>query len=137
MALSSDRATARMQADLLVVPVAAAKKIYAGALVVLNASGYAQPGTTATTLTYLGRAEEAVDNTGGSNGAVSVRVRRHAAFRFENSGSDPVDQADMGKSCWIVDDATVAGTDGDTGGGATRSVAGVVVGIDADGVWVE
>ena len=42
-------------------------------------------------------------------------------------------QADLGKSCYIVDDQTVA----KTSGGATRSLAGKVVGVDVDGVWVE
>ena len=42
-------------------------------------------------------------------------------------------QADLGKTCYIVDDETVAKTDGT----ATRSAAGKVVGLDSDGVWVE
>lgn len=131
MALAKDRNTPQRTGDLQVHPVAATKKIYIGALVALNASGYAQPGATATTLTAVGVAEEQVDNSAGSNGDASVTVRR-GVFKFKNH-SDAVTRADVGKTCYIVDDETVAKTDG-TG---TRSAAGKVIGLETDGVWVE
>lgn len=132
MALTKDRNTQMKDADLIPVPMAAVK-IFAGSLVAANATGYATPGAVATTLTYLGRAEETVDNTGGAAGAKAVLVRRGKAFKFANSGADPVTQASMGKVCYIVDDETVALTNGTS----TRSAAGIVVGVDADGVWVK
>ena len=132
-ALTADRNTPWKRAELIPVPVAVNARIYAGALVVANATGFAVPGSTATTLTYLGRAEVAADNTGGSDGAKVVQVRRLRAFKFANHGADPVTQAELGKACYIVDDQTVAKTNG----GNTRSAAGKVVGVDADGVWVE
>jgi hypothetical protein len=133
MALTADRNTTMMSGELIPVPVAANVKIYAGALVAANATGYATPGATATTLTYLGRAEEMIDNTGGADGAKSVLVRRKRAFKFKNSGTDAVTQAELGKVCYIVDDETVAKTNGTS----TRSAAGTVVGVESDGVWVE
>ena len=133
MALSADRNTPMKDGELVNVPVATTVKIYAGALVALNASGYATPGAVATTLTYLGRAEEQVDNTGGADGAKTVNVRRKKAFKWKNHGADAIVQADLGKTCYIFDDETVAKTDGT----ATRSAAGKVVGLDSDGVWVE
>lgn len=133
MALSADRNTPMKDGELVNVPVATNTKIYAGALVALNASGYATPGAVAATLTYLGRAEEQVDNTGGANGAKTVNVRRKKAFKWKNHGADAIVQADLGKTCFIVDDETVAKTDGT----ATRSAAGKVVGLDSDGIWVE
>lgn len=132
MPLTAERDTHMKDGDLIVVPVAATKKIFAGALVASSATGYATPGAVATTLTYLGRAEETVDNTAGADGAKTVLVRRGKAFKFKNSGADAVTQASLGKVCYIVDDETVAATNG-TG---TRSAAGIVVGLDADGVWV-
>lgn len=132
-ALTQARNTPKQSAEQLGVPVAAGAKIYAGSIVVANANGYAAPGSLATTLTYLGRANETVDNTNGANGAVSVKVDRKQAFKFANLAADLVTQAELGKTCYIVDDQTVAKTTG----GATRSAAGKVVGIDADGVWVE
>lgn len=133
MPLAADRNTPMMDGELIAVPVAAAVKIYGGALVAANAAGFATPGATATTLTYLGRAESNVDNTAGANGAKTVSVRRRLAFKFKNSGADPVTQAELGKVCYIVDDETVAKTNGT----ATRSAAGIVVGVESDGVWVQ
>lgn len=134
MALAADRNTPHKDGDLISVPVAATKKIFAGSLVAANATGFATPGATATTLTYLGRAEQFVDNTGGADAAKSVVVRRGKAFKWKNSAGDAVTQAEMGKTCYIVDDETVSKTNA---GGNTQSAAGKVVGIDSDGVWVE
>jgi len=131
--LTGDRDTHMKDGELLVIAVAAATKCFAGGLAVANANGYAAPGSTALNLTYIGRFEETVDNTSGANGDLAVKVRRKKAFKFGNSGGDPVTQASLGKVCYIVDDETVAATDGAN----TRSPAGVVLGIEADGVWVE
>lgn len=133
MALTSDRNTPYRDGELISVPVAAGVKIYAGSLVVATATGYAAPGSTATTLTYLGRAEEQVDNSAGADGARTVLVRRRKAFLFANSATDAVDQTCVGKPCYIVDDQTVAKTHGTN----TRSACGIVLGVGAEGVWVE
>lgn len=133
MALTADRNTPSKDGELISVPVATNKKIFAGALVAANATGFATPGAAATTLTYLGRAEESVDNTGGADGAKSVLVRRGKAFKFKNSGGDAVTQAELGKTCYIVDDETVSKTNA---GGNTQSAAGKVLGVESDGVWV-
>lgn len=131
-ALASDRNTPMRDGEVVSLPVAASKKIYAGALVARDANGYATPGATATTLLGAGRAEVQVDNSSGSDGDISVDVRK-GVFRFANStGGDEVGRADIGNDCYIVDDQTVAKTDG-TG---TRSVAGKVFDVDSDGVWV-
>lgn len=133
MALSTDRHTPYQDAELIIVPVAADAVCYAGGIACANASGYATPGAVSTTLTYLGRFEEHVDATDLSNGAVSIAVRRKKAFKWKNSNSDPVTQASLGKVCYILDDETVAATSATN----TRSVAGKVVGLESDGVWVE
>lgn len=133
MALSKDRQTPMQNGELIPVPVAANAVIHAGGLTVANATGYAAPGSVATTLTYLGRADESVDNTGGANAAKTVLVRRQKAFYWKNHGADLVTQASLGKVCYIVDDETVAATNGTN----TRSAAGVVIGLDSGGVWVQ
>lgn len=133
MALTEDRNTSMMDGEVISLPVAATAKIYAGGMVVANATGFADKGQVATTLTYIGRAEEQVDNTAGADGDKDILVRRGKAFKFKNSGADAVDQASIGKVCYIEDDETVSKTNGT----ATRSAAGIVVGIDSDGVWVE
>ncbi|XQE65778.1 hypothetical protein ACOAPY_14030 [Pseudomonas sp. P3C3] len=130
-ALVRDRNTHQQVASILSIALAANAKVFAGAIVVTNAAGYGAPGSTALGLSYIGRAEEAVDNTGGANGAKSVPVRRLLAFKWVNDGS--ITQAHLMKTAYIVDDQTLAATDG----GSTRSPAGRIVGIEADGVWVE
>ena len=132
MPLTADRNTQMKDGELIAVPIAAAKKIFAGSLVAANATGYATPGAVAATLTYLGRAEETVDNA-GADGALSVLVRRGKAFKFANSATDAVTQASMGKVCYIEDDQTVSATSA-TG---ARSAAGIVIGVEAGGVWVQ
>lgn len=132
-ALTADRNTPYKDGELLPFKVAASVKIFAGALVALTATGFATPGATAAGLIYLGRAEESVDNTDGADGAAVVLVRRKKAFLWANLAGDPVTQANVGDTCYIVDDQTVAATS-DTG---ARSAAGTVLAVDASGVWVE
>jgi hypothetical protein len=132
MATTKDRDTWRRPANQLAPRVAANVKINAGALVALTAAGLATPGATATTLTAAGVAEEPCDNTGGAAGAKRVTLSR-GVFRFNNLGADAVTEADLLKDCFIVDDDTVAKTNG----GATRSRAGKVIDVEAGGVWVE
>lgn len=132
-ALTADRNTAMREGQIVSLPVAASEKIYAGALVARDANGYATPGATATGLLGVGRAEAQADNSSGSAGDVSVDVRK-GVFKFDNSaGGDEITAADIGSDCYIVDDATVAKTDG-TG---SRSKAGRVFDVESDGVWVK
>lgn len=130
-ALTTDRNTPLQDAEVIGVPVAANVQVFAGAIVVANATRFAVGGSTATGLTYLGRAEEYVDNRNGADGAKVVRVRRLNAFKWANDGS--VTQAHLMKPAYIVDDQTVAATDGTE----TRSPAGRIIGVEPDGVWVE
>ncbi|WP_297813724.1 hypothetical protein [uncultured Methylophaga sp.] len=128
-ALTQDRNTPRRLGDEGNHPVAASTEIFAGGITVLDASGNAAPGSTATGLKAVGRAEEHVDNGAGSAGDKSVQTRK-GTFRFDNDGS--IDRTHIGGKAYIVDDQTVAATDG-TG---TRSEAGDIQDVDSDGVWV-
>lgn len=132
-ALTEDRNTPQSIGDVEAYGVDGGSKIFAGSIVVLNALGFAAPGSTATGLVTVGRADEQVDNTDGSDGDLKVKVRR-GVFRFANSaGADEITAAEIGDDCYIVDDQTVAKTDGTS----TRSVAGKVVQVDTLGVWVK
>lgn len=131
--LTKDRNTKRRAGEGFNDPLAAATKIYAGSLVCLNAAGYAVPGSTATTLKVRGVAQEQVDNSAGAAGDLSVETRR-GVFPFDNSSAgDAITRAEIGSTAYIVDDHTVAKTNG----GTTRSVAGTIRDLDADGVWIE
>lgn len=114
-------------------PLAASVKLIQGTFAMANASGQATPGATATGQTALGRVELTVDNTGGAAAALFADIRQ-GTFKWNNStAGDAITQADFGKTCFIVDNQTVAKTDG-TG---TRSIAGRIVKVDTDGVWVK
>lgn len=116
------------------LPVKAGAKIYYGALVVLD-GGYAAPGREAEGLrargvclggTY-GAQSEVVDNTDGTNGALSCKVRA-GVFKFVNGGD--ITQAHVGTNAYILDDQTVVKD------GTERSLAGEIMQLDADGVWI-
>lgn len=131
-ATTEGRNTPRRNADQFSYPAAAAL-ILAGTIVVINAAGNAEMGTTALSKVCVGVADDTVDNSAGAAGALQVPVRR-GCFRFANSAStDAIALTDIGTNCYIVDNQTVAKTSGTN----TRSVAGVVRDVDASGVWVQ
>ncbi len=114
------------------LPVAASTMCYAGTIAVMNASGYVEPASTATGLIALGVFTRQVDNTSGADGDEVVEIER-GFFRFANSaGADEITATDIGSRCYLVDDQTVALTDGTS----TRSVAGIIDDVDDLGVWV-
>ncbi|EIR0330987.1 hypothetical protein HJ58_005034, partial [Salmonella enterica subsp. enterica serovar Give] len=98
-----------------------------------NAKGLAVGGSEAADLTYVGRAETFVDNTGGKDGDAIVPVRRKKVFRWLNDGT--ITQDMLFKPVYILNNRTLAGADGATAG--SRSKAGVLVALDGDGVWIE
>ena len=132
MPLTKDRNTPRRPGEVLAVAVAAGAHIYGGSIVAAKAAGYAAPATAAPGLLCLGRAEEEVNNFAGADGAEKVLVRR-GVFQWGNSAdADRITAADIGRTCYMVDDETVAKTHAV----AARSAAGTVVAVDANGVWV-
>lgn len=110
-------------------PVKGATTIFQGALVVTE-SGLAIPGKTAVGLIVLGIAVTTVQNA-GADGAKKVLTKRTTVKLF-NHGADAILPGDVGKDCFIVDDQTVAKTNGTN----TRSVAGKIIAVEADGVFV-
>lgn len=134
-ALAAARGTVQMDGGVipatLTVKLATATTVYQGGIVCVDTStGYGTPGAVSTTLIVMGIAEETVTNS-GANGAKSVNVRP-GVFKMVNYASDPIAQANVGAECYIFDDQTVAATDGT----AARSVAGKIVQVDSDGVWI-
>jgi hypothetical protein len=105
--------------------------VWTGGIGVLEA-GYLKPGRTAVGLKAVGIIEQDVDNTAGANGDALCDVRR-GVFRMANDAGDPVGRSHIGSNAYIVDDQTVAATDG----AGTRSIAGTIVDIDDLGVWIE
>tara|TARA_R110002072_G_scaffold302699_2_gene487439 strand:+ start:5893 stop:6291 length:399 start_codon:yes stop_codon:yes gene_type:complete len=131
MALSKSRDTKARGGRNIGLAVKAGVIIYAGALVALEAA-VAIPGAVSTTIKGLGRAKHTADNSGGADGDITVEIER-GIFLYVNKSDDLISNADIGSDCYIVDDETVAKTDG-TG---TRSVAGKVHEVTSAGVYVE
>lgn len=127
-----DRQTSRRDLGLIQVPVKANVIVRAGFIAVAGSTGFAEEGKTATGLTYLGVFDEMIDNTGGADGDVSVMVRTHQAFLFDNASADAVTQASVGKKCYITDAQTVSATSATN----TKSEAGVVLEVNEYGVWI-
>ncbi|MBR0681918.1 hypothetical protein GXW74_15595 [Roseomonas eburnea] len=130
MALAADRNTPERGAKDFAFAPAAGQQIFRGALVALDASGELVKGAVATTLKALGRADNSTEDAGYDG---VIRGRR-GCFRWKNSAAgDAITNADYGATVYIVDDETVAKTNGTN----TRSAAGICRGVDAQGVWVE
>lgn len=128
MALTANRNTpAFLPSPLRSYPVAASTKIYAGSLVALNSSGYLVPGSVATTLTAVGRANALVDNTTGGNGALYCEVEQ-GTFAWVNHSS--LTLSAVGDLVYIYDDESV------TSSASGTSIAGTVAKVDSAGVWV-
>jgi hypothetical protein len=133
MALTADRNTPERDGVLAEYPVAASTRLYAGGMAALNASGYCVPASADAALVVVGRAEEEVDNSSGSDGDLDALTKR-GVFQFGNSsGSDEITLADVGRPAYVVDDATLA----KTSNSGVRPVAGEIVDVDAGGVWVK
>lgn len=132
-ALTQDRLTKRRSGDEREFPVKASAVLHAGAMVAIDATGMAVPFATATTLKGVGVAKKRADNTGGADGAITVKVDA-GIWRMANSAAgDAIARTDIGADCYGVDDQTVAKTHGTN----TRSVAGKIFDVDAQGVWVK
>lgn len=110
--------------------VAASTNIPMGALVsVVSGTGLAINAATATTHLVLGVAERRCDNSAGLASAKKVSVRA-GIFEFTNSSAgDQITVASVGLVCYVVDNDVVALTTG----GATRSKAGIIVGVTSAG----
>jgi hypothetical protein len=130
MALTADRNTPERDAKRFSTAPAAGQVIYRGAQVALNASGELVKGAAATTLKFAGRALNSTEDP-GYDGRITWE---RGCFQWKNStAGDAIVAADYGATVYIVDDETVAKTNGTS----TRSAAGICRGVDAAGVWVE
>jgi hypothetical protein len=88
-------------------PVVAADIIYEGAAVGDNGSGYARPLSAGDP--FRGFAEQNADNSGGSAGDVTVRVKKRGAVVLPISG---LAITDVGKAVYASDDDTFTLTEG-------------------------
>ena len=124
-ALTANRDTREVVGALVSLTVKADTTIYAGALVAVDATGYAVPAANTAGLKVLGRAEHK------ALAGEPLLVKR-GVFLFENKAGDLVVAADIGSYCYVGDDETVQHT-----ANSNAIVAGLVRGVTADGVYVD
>ena len=133
-AATQDRDTQEVRGRVRAFPVEGATKIYGGVMAALNAAGNLTKGAVSATLKCVGVSQTMYDNTAGAAGAITAEVKAGVYGPFANSASaDLIAVADVGSDCYMVDDSTVAKTNGS----GARSVAGKVWAVDTVGVWVK
>jgi hypothetical protein len=114
------------------IPVVNADIIYAGALVSVNAAGYAVPGADSAGQIFMGVAQERRDNTSGNAGDLSVNVRRRGLFKMTLGTA--ITQANLGDNVFLVDDQTVDVT----AQVAQKIFCGIIAAyIDTTHAWVD
>lgn len=122
-AITATKDTRRQEAVILPFPVEEATKIPEGALVSVNAAGYAVNATDTTAERVVGVASAEADNTSGADGAIDVHVWTGGAHTFVSGFSATI--ANVGDKVYAVDNQTV-----DLAGTTTNDVlVGVVVGV--------
>lgn len=104
--------------------------VYAGSMVCVDSSGLANPAADTSGFAVIGMAEQTVDNRTAVYVATKKITVDRGVFRWANA--DVIAAADIGKIVYVTDDATVNKT-----GGGQNIIAGSVIDVDSDGVWVD
>lgn len=125
MERAGNQRTGRMDIS---IPVAASSIVNEARLVAINESGYASEAKKEAGNIIAGCCIKLTDNSKGTDGEARVLVRR-GAFVWKNDGT--IKETDIMKDCYVSDAQTVTITS--TG----SSKAGVIIGVEPDGVIVE
>ncbi len=87
-ALTQPYETHEREGLIVAYPVKANARIWKGALVCIDSTGYLVPASDTANLRFVGVAFESVDNTGGANGAKRCRVVKRGTFIYNRTGAD-------------------------------------------------
>jgi hypothetical protein len=105
--------------------------IYRGSMVAVDAAGKAVAASDTASTKVVGRAQSMQVNTGTAYSATRTIDVRRGLFRWTNGGVFTI--ANIGDFAYVEDDATVT-----TAALASNDIiAGIIVDVDADGVWVD
>jgi len=103
-------------------------RIYKGALIAVNASGYAIPIAHGTaSLKFVGVANETIDNSAGSAGDKSINLTKSGSFVFKAASGFAPAVADIGKEVYANTDWEVQIA---TGGLTNQYKVGTIVAIE-------
>ena len=127
--LTKDIDRKEKEGKLLAAPVGAGIKIFNGALVKHNASGYLARAAAEAGAAFAGVSYERVDNTDGSDGDKTCRALKKGAFLMDGTGFA---QSNVGDVVYAKDDNIVGLTDA----GNEQAVGKIVEFISATKVRV-
>ena len=129
-ALAADYEIHEKEGNVIEMPVVASDIIYKGAMVKINAAGYAEPMAAEAGAFMAGIALEQQDNSSGSAGDLDVLIRTEGVFLMTSAG---LAQADVGSLVYASDDQTVS-----TVQGANEIQVGRIVKyVSATQAWVK
>ena len=103
--ITERKASTDRQDGLVLSFLQGAESIFEGALVAINAAGYAVNAGDDANAVIVGVADESVDNSGGAAGDLSIKVRRSGVFTFVAAWSAA--QADVNTLVYAVDNQSV------------------------------
>ena len=109
-------------------PVAAGAHLYQGAIVCIDADGFAVAGADTAGFVVIGKCEVEADNSSGADGDINVTVFAGIFGPYTNTGTT-IAQTNVGTICGIVDDEAVTLA-------VTNIAAGRIYEVTDDGVFV-
>ena len=126
-ALNTERNTPFRAGERFSDAVLGGSQIWAGSLVVLDASGYAQPATAEAGLVVRGVALHSVDARDEADGALQIETGTGIC---RLAAAETIDRSHIGEVAYAEDDQSVGLT------ATERTVVGPIVDVDVEGVWV-
>ncbi len=127
-ALTAPRLTPSRKLSRIRLTVTNGVTIYAGAMVAVYSNGEANNASDNTGLAVIGRAVKTVDNSDDGE-TVDIDI---GVFRWANGAGSLFTDANIGDFAFVHDNQTVTNS-----GAANDIIAGVIVDVDSDGVWVK
>ena len=137
-ALTADRHTMERTGQIYSFPIHSNTVCYSGGLATVDASGFVRPGaadSASATSVAVGRFRRKYDNRTGADNLVAATVAdvESGIFHWDNdTAGTAVTVALLRHNCFVLDDHTVSGSSNSS----ARTIAGVVMDVDATGVWV-
>jgi hypothetical protein len=112
--------------------MAGSEKVFGGALCCVNAAGYCLEGSDTAGLIFQGVAIEQVDNSSGSNGDLTIELKRRGLVKVILDTVITI--ANVGDNVFLVDDQTV-----DLTANVTNNIfCGIIAGyIDTTHAWID
>ena len=122
MSVSANQLIKRAAGHFRSFPVKGSTHLYAGTAVFIDANGYAVAGTGTGVNGFAGIANAEADNSGGSDGDLTIEVFVEGDFELVGAGT--YTQANVGDRIWIDDNFTI-----NTSIGTTSVPCGLCVGF--------